>query len=331
MAAAVLVAAYVPFATLVVVRAPACRLARPADRPAAADTGHRATRRRRKTQVVLALAILYVRHLLHPSLRSPAATLVAALALSAALLCVALVPMDVLLVSASKTVRRAPPCRGPAQPADRTPAQSDGLRAAWATNATLAALTDSLTAAYYAMYAISATFAFAVLPFAYFFFDENTAERPVRRRACSALKWTLGFVATWLVALLIGLFVSADPPPNDDPDLRWIAAVFTSNRSSCRGPCCAGHSAWSCAVLRRPCARATHQVVHAPCPSRRPCCRWSACWSGARTPYAPSPRPRSIGRRVLTRARRPHRRTVSPRCRSGCSAARSVTIARRLA
>lgn len=64
---------------------------------------------------------------------------------------------------------------------------------------------------YYAFYIVFMFFVFVGLPFAYFYYEElgDTEDRTntFSQRACEALKYTSCFAFTWIILLVIGMFV----------------------------------------------------------------------------------------------------------------------------
>ena len=64
---------------------------------------------------------------------------------------------------------------------------------------------------YYAFYLIFMFFVFVGLPFAYFYYEElgdlQERDNTFKRRACEALKYTSCFAFTWIVLIVIGMFV----------------------------------------------------------------------------------------------------------------------------
>lgn len=58
---------------------------------------------------------------------------------------------------------------------------------------------------YYSLYIVLLVFAFILLPFTYFYFEEDAEDATVASRTCAALKWTAGFVFFFFILLTLGL------------------------------------------------------------------------------------------------------------------------------
>jgi hypothetical protein len=55
------------------------------------------------------------------------------------------------------------------------------------------------------LYILLLIFAFLLLPFSYFYFEDSSEDSNVRTRTCSALKYTAGFLIFFLILLALGL------------------------------------------------------------------------------------------------------------------------------
>lgn len=138
--------------------------------------------------ISLAFSFFFVKYYQHKREKDLASTIIAILALAVALLTAALVPVDIFLVSSFKG--------------------SDGLYNDWASDDVRDTIKNSVTYAYYAMYACTELFVFFLLPMAYFFFEEKDEESGTTtgQRLCSALKYTAGFLMLFGVLMCIGAF-----------------------------------------------------------------------------------------------------------------------------
>eukprot|EP00037_Helgoeca_nana_P005958 m.55429 g.55429 ORF g.55429 m.55429 type:complete len:753 (-) comp16876_c0_seq1:222-2480(-) len=149
--------------------------------------------------VVVAVAFLVsltnVKYYQHKREREFGPTAVAVLALTTALTTLALVPVDIFLVSQQKL-------------------HSDGTYALNSDQVT--SVKDLTTDAYFVMYALLLLFAFLLLPLAYFFFEEKDEEAGTScmSRLMSSMKYTLGFLVFMAIILLIGAFAVDKKPPN---------------------------------------------------------------------------------------------------------------------
>lgn len=70
-----------------------------------------------------------------------------------------------------------------------------------------------------ALYILLLIFAFLVLPFFYFYFEEDSEDATIGRKACSAFKYMIGFVIFFVVLLALGL-VLRKGKRDDDTDWR---------------------------------------------------------------------------------------------------------------
>eukprot|EP00128_Syssomonas_multiformis_P016353 Colp12_sorted_trinity150504_noHs@9730 len=159
--------------------------------------------------LIIIFAFLYLRHYQDQHQRDALITIVGTLSLATVLACTALVPVDIFLVSSLK--------------------DSDGLFKDWVNNGTVSDVVDTLTIAYYSLYGIIVFFAFLVIPFSYFFFEEDDLGVTVGQKMCAAFKYTLGTIIVVVALLLIGVFVRPSGPPTDDK-LDFIKEVLTENR-----------------------------------------------------------------------------------------------------
>lgn len=124
-------------------------------------------------------------------------TLTAIVALAITLLTTALVPVDIFLVSYMKN--------------------DDGTWKEWSASESLRNDFEQTTVAtgYYVLYSLVAFFAFMLMPFMYFYFEEKDEEVTTRQRMCGALKYTIGFLIVALVLLLVGAFAPLKTPPSN--------------------------------------------------------------------------------------------------------------------
>ena len=68
-------------------------------------------------------------------------------------------------------------------------------------------------------YIILLTFAFVLLPFAYFFYEElgdfQRDDYSLRAHCCTAFKYTVAFIVILAILLVIGVFVNTEPVGSD--------------------------------------------------------------------------------------------------------------------
>ncbi|XP_020623548.1 probable lysosomal cobalamin transporter [Orbicella faveolata] len=123
-------------------------------------------------------------------------TLTGILALAITLLTIALVPVDIFLVSYMKN--------------------SDGTWKDWSTNGTMRdEFEQTIAVGYYVLYSLVAFFAFILMPFMYFYYEEKDEDATTRQRMCGALKYTIGFLIVAIVLLLVGAFAPLKKPPKN--------------------------------------------------------------------------------------------------------------------
>ncbi|XP_064605243.1 probable lysosomal cobalamin transporter [Liolophura sinensis] len=164
--------------------------------------------------VVIVLTLLfsglYIRYFMSKYDSELSTTLTAIICLAVALMTSILVPVDIFLVSYMKA--------------------SNGTFKPWANDSqTRTDLEESITYAYYGLYAIVTFCLFFLLPFMYFFFEEkdDTEETPLKSRLCSAFKFTIIFVIIMAVLLLIGAFAPTKHVPNmNETEWKRIESLF---------------------------------------------------------------------------------------------------------
>jgi LMBR1 domain-containing protein 1 len=160
--------------------------------------------------------------------RSGLVTSVAIFSLTALLATVFLLPVDIALVSSTTSSRL-------------------GARKDWATDERVASITKTLEIVYYSLYSLDALLCLLVVPFAYFWYeeqddgleddDERAAGRGSRKGFAAhflgAAKYTLGFVALVVIIFLTGFFVpaaGADSQPDRNLDLDYFKRLLSANK-----------------------------------------------------------------------------------------------------
>eukprot|EP00039_Didymoeca_costata_P001041 m.49180 g.49180 ORF g.49180 m.49180 type:complete len:688 (+) comp10602_c0_seq1:222-2285(+) len=164
--------------------------------------------------VSLLFSFSYMQYYQHKREKEISSTLIATLALTVALLTIALVPVDIYLVSSLK--------------------QADGSFQNWATAPVIDQMKKIGQDAYYAMYALDMLFVFILLPLFYFFFEEKDEEAgtSVFKRFLGALKYTLIFVIVMAIFMCIGAFATSKPSDNCAQNLNSSNA---KDWAKCRG------------------------------------------------------------------------------------------------
>lgn len=142
-------------------------------------------------------------------------TLTAIVALAVTLLTTALVPVDIFIVSYMKN--------------------DDGSWKDWCADESVRKEFEETTVAtgYYVLYSFVAFFAFLLMPFVYFYFEEKDEDVTTRQRICGALKYTIAFLIVALALLLVGAFAPLKKPPHNETqwkkELSFLANELKSN------------------------------------------------------------------------------------------------------
>ncbi|KAI8645542.1 hypothetical protein BD408DRAFT_411600 [Parasitella parasitica] len=137
------------------------------------------------------------------------ATCITILALGLVFSTLALLPVDIFLVSS-------------------TIDQARGLKKDWATPDAIDTMTLTMSIVYYVCYGLITFFSFLLIPFAYFFYEEIDEEETVSDRIGSALKYTSFFVVISVLLFAFGLFLK---PTTKVPkiDLDWFKKLLTDS------------------------------------------------------------------------------------------------------
>jgi LMBR1 domain-containing protein 1 len=151
-------------------------------------------------------AFFYVRYYQHKRERECGSTMAAIFAIAFSLMTLALLPVDIFLVSSQKLCgSEGVTC------IDGVAAGAYELgEGAWSENQ-VSALGHLVQDAYYAMYALLMLFAFLLLPLAYFFYEEKDEEAGTScgKRLFGAMKYTTGFLVFMGILMCIGAFASS--------------------------------------------------------------------------------------------------------------------------
>ncbi|CEG65235.1 hypothetical protein RMATCC62417_02058 [Rhizopus microsporus] len=137
------------------------------------------------------------------------ATFITILALGLVFSTLALLPVDIFLVSA-------------------TVDPTMGIKKEWATPETINRMTKVTSIVYYAFYGTITMFSFFLIPFAYFFYEEYDEDQSLKDRIMGALKYTSFFVIISVLLSIFGLFLkpTARPPKID---LDWFKKLLTED------------------------------------------------------------------------------------------------------
>ncbi|KAI8141821.1 putative LMBR1 domain protein [Fennellomyces sp. T-0311] len=150
----------------------------------------------------------FTRYYQHKHESEPFATIVTILALTLIFATLALVPIDIFLVSS-------------------TVDPMTGLKKDWADEDTVSWMTTTVQVVYYACYGLIAVFSFFMIPLAYFYYEEydDDEEQTRRDRILGALKYTSFFVVICALLFLFGLFVKPTQRP-PKLDLDWLEKLL---------------------------------------------------------------------------------------------------------
>ncbi|RDD43340.1 putative lysosomal cobalamin transporter [Trichoplax sp. H2] len=178
--------------------------------------------------VVSLLAVLfsffYTRYYLRRRESETFSTTVIILSMSMALLTSLLLPLDIFFVSSMKN--------------------TDGSYKSWAKDEkTRDHIENTIAIAYYGKenyvnknivaYGLVIAFAFIILPFTYFYYEEDDEDATVSSRMCGASKYTFGFLLVAIALLLIGAFIPQSSPPANatrfDERLKFLFDEFATN------------------------------------------------------------------------------------------------------
>ncbi|KAL0138700.1 hypothetical protein V8B55DRAFT_1517051 [Mucor lusitanicus] len=145
------------------------------------------------------------------------ATVVTMVALALIFATVALLPIDIFLVSS-------------------TVDSHTGLKKLWADKDTIYWMTFTVQIMYYVFYGSIVAFSFFVIPYAYFYYEEYEEEGQSKsQRRLSALKFTIFTVSIVGCLFLFGLFLKPNIlPPHIDLD--WFKHLLTESRTSGMAP-----------------------------------------------------------------------------------------------
>ncbi|CAO3596359.1 unnamed protein product [Absidia cylindrospora] len=135
-------------------------------------------------------------------------TLTTILAVGLSLSCLALLPIDIFLVSS-------------------TVDPLTGLKKNWATPDTIANIMFVLQWMYYGHYCLVGFFCFFLIPFVYFYYEEKDEIDQSRRDRChTAFKYTSFFVAIFSILFLSALFLKPNRPLPPQLDLDWFKKIL---------------------------------------------------------------------------------------------------------
>jgi len=82
---------------------------------------------------------------------------------------------------------------------------------------------------YYILYGCILAFAFVVIPFSYFYYEEFDEDVTVKQRIFGGLKYTTFLLVIMIVLLVIGLFVGVPKNTNSGSAKEWIDVIIDKN------------------------------------------------------------------------------------------------------
>ncbi|KAL0073484.1 hypothetical protein J3Q64DRAFT_1775937 [Phycomyces blakesleeanus] len=137
------------------------------------------------------------------------ATLVTIVALGLIFSTLALLPVDIFLVSSTVN-------------------NQTGLKYDWATPEMISRITMTVQLVYYSCFSLVGLVCFFVIPFAYFYYEEDEEDETIQERIMGALKYTSFFVVISVLLFLFGLFLK---PTQETPhiDLDWFRKLLAES------------------------------------------------------------------------------------------------------
>ena len=167
--------------------------------------------------LVLAIASIFIYLYQKPRERSAVVTVVCIFVLTSLLATVLLLPVDVALVSSTTSSAR-------------------GQRKDWATQNQVDKIVKTLQIVYYTLYSLDAILCLLVVPFTYFWYEEEdepaqeSGSQTVATRLWGAFKYTLVFIFLCLALFLVGFFVPvAGHHDKTHLDLDYFRHLLTEN------------------------------------------------------------------------------------------------------
>lgn len=88
---------------------------------------------------------------------------------------------------------------------------------------------SQIKALYYVLYSSILAFAFVVIPFTYFYYEEYDEDITLKQRIWGGLKYTIFLLLIFIILLIIGIFVKPGTPPNDSSIKDWATYISDAN------------------------------------------------------------------------------------------------------
>ncbi|KAM3578990.1 hypothetical protein VKS41_008526 [Umbelopsis sp. WA50703] len=160
--------------------------------------------------VLVVFCIGFTRHYQDKHESELFATVITILGLSLLLATLALLPVDIFLVSS-------------------TVDYSTGLKKDWANPDAVYWMTLTIEIIYYVCYGLIGVFTFFVIPFTYFYYEESDDDTTPGQRTAAAMKYTSFFVAISVILLVMGLFIRTSNIHHPRYDLDWFKHILTQS------------------------------------------------------------------------------------------------------
>jgi len=136
-------------------------------------------------------------------------TIVTVVSLCLSLFCVLLIPVDIYSVSSTSN--------------------AEGIKVMDPSE--IQSRTEGVRMIYYVLYSFILAFAFGIIPFAYFFYEEDDEEVTFRQRCWGGCKYTMFIIVIVIILLVVGLFMflvkPSDKPTNTEEAKEWAKKIAT--------------------------------------------------------------------------------------------------------
>lgn len=164
------------------------------------------------------VASIFVYTYQKPGDRSAIVSIVSIITLTSLLATILLLPVDIALVSSTTSSRL-------------------GHKKDWATPERVHRTVQTLRIVYYTLYSWDALLCLVVVPFTYFYYEEqedgDNGEQGFGAKLWGAFKYTIAFILLVVILFLVGFFVPVTAQRNGQHlDLDYFKNLLTENRES---------------------------------------------------------------------------------------------------